>query len=305
MLCLMFECDRRGYLQLPNGKPMNAEHIARMTGGSTDEVSRQLQELDNSGVFSRTEHGVIYSRRMVRDESIRQSRAAGGQMGAEFGKLGGRPPQSGEKPLPKPLRKPLPKPLREPLQNPPSSSSSSSDTKEYPQGVNTTGPAPPPDLSQLISWQAVLTLRETPVWAALESEFGMAPVPKSGWSRFAGFVRDLIEYGDATPSEIKRRRQSLARQWRHIQVTPKSLVEHWKLAAVNAGQAASDSDGRKKVSEDRLKYEAENIRSITHGRAVGATDAQVLNWWRSLSKEQKKQLTAKPAEVPKLKLFEA
>jgi hypothetical protein len=71
MLCLMFESVRRGYLQHATGKPVTAEQLARMTGCSTDEVSRLLQELEDSGVFSRTEHGVIFNRRMVRDEHKR------------------------------------------------------------------------------------------------------------------------------------------------------------------------------------------------------------------------------------------
>jgi hypothetical protein len=70
MLSLMFECDRRGHLTI-NGKPVSAEMLARMTGNSTDDVSRYLQELEHSGVFSRLDDGTIYSRRQVRDERIR------------------------------------------------------------------------------------------------------------------------------------------------------------------------------------------------------------------------------------------
>lgn len=83
MLCLMHESPRRGYLQHANGKPVTAEQLARMTGCSTDEVSRLLQELENAGVFSCTEHGVIYSRRMIRDEHIRQVRREAGKKGIE------------------------------------------------------------------------------------------------------------------------------------------------------------------------------------------------------------------------------
>jgi hypothetical protein len=72
MLCLMFESVRRGYLQLHNGKVVTAEHLARMTGNSTDDTSRWLQELEDSGVFSRTEHGMIYSRRQVSDQTRRE-----------------------------------------------------------------------------------------------------------------------------------------------------------------------------------------------------------------------------------------
>ena len=71
MLCLMFECDRRGYLQSSNGRPFSHEQIARMTGCSSEEVSRLIGELETSGVFSRTKAGVIFSRRQVRDEENR------------------------------------------------------------------------------------------------------------------------------------------------------------------------------------------------------------------------------------------
>lgn len=103
MLCLMHESDRRGYLQL-NGKPVNAEQLARMTGGSTDDVSRLLQELEDSGVFSRSDHGMIYSRRMVRDERKREKCA-------EAGKRGGNPTLKGHpkgRPKGESNRKPTP-----------------------------------------------------------------------------------------------------------------------------------------------------------------------------------------------------
>jgi biotin operon repressor len=80
MLSLMHESDRRGYLQV-NGKFVSAELLARMTGGSTDEVSRLLQELEDSGVFSRSDDGCIYSRRMVRDERKRALCSEAGKKG--------------------------------------------------------------------------------------------------------------------------------------------------------------------------------------------------------------------------------
>ncbi|GAB4133109.1 MAG: hypothetical protein Kow0040_14930 [Thermogutta sp.] len=81
LLCLMHESPRRGYLQHANGKPVTTEQIARMTGCSAEEVSQLLQELEYSGVFSCTEHGVIYSRRTVRDEAIREKRREAGLKG--------------------------------------------------------------------------------------------------------------------------------------------------------------------------------------------------------------------------------
>jgi hypothetical protein len=82
LLCLMHKNDRRGYLQL-NGKPVDCEALARMTGGTTEEVSRLLAELFNAGVTSVSEHGILYSRRMTRDEYIRQVRSAAGLKGAD------------------------------------------------------------------------------------------------------------------------------------------------------------------------------------------------------------------------------
>ncbi|MGH6830176.1 MAG: hypothetical protein ACREDG_03375, partial [Methylocella sp.] len=61
-----------------------ADDLARLTGESTVGVSALLAELEQSGVFSRTGKGIIYSRRMVRDEK----RA---KISAENGKLGGNP----------------------------------------------------------------------------------------------------------------------------------------------------------------------------------------------------------------------
>lgn len=87
MLSLMHQSDRRGYLQV-NGKPVNAELLARLTGAistptesSTDVVSRLLQELEDSGVYSRTDTGIIYNRRMVRDEHKRALCAEAGKKG--------------------------------------------------------------------------------------------------------------------------------------------------------------------------------------------------------------------------------
>lgn len=70
VLSLMFEATRRGYLQVAD-KPASPEQVARMTGGSVDEVSRLLQELLNAGALSRTDDGTIYSRRQVREEEER------------------------------------------------------------------------------------------------------------------------------------------------------------------------------------------------------------------------------------------
>lgn len=80
MLSLMHKNDRRGYLQI-NGKPVTSQQLARMTGCSADEVSPLLAELVDAGVPSVTEDGILYSRKMVRDESKRQLCSAAGKKG--------------------------------------------------------------------------------------------------------------------------------------------------------------------------------------------------------------------------------
>lgn len=72
MLCLMWNSPRCGYLQHANGQPMTTEQIARATGTTVMEIAALLVELEEAGVFSRDEKGVIFNRRMVRDEVARQ-----------------------------------------------------------------------------------------------------------------------------------------------------------------------------------------------------------------------------------------
>ena len=80
MIALMHQGEPYGHLVI-NSKPVSDRTLARMVGASHRQVSRLLNELESAGVFSRTPDGAIYSRRMVRDEKIRESRASGGKLG--------------------------------------------------------------------------------------------------------------------------------------------------------------------------------------------------------------------------------
>lgn len=99
MLCLMFESPRRGFLQQANGTPLSNSQIARMTGCDSDEAAHLLQELENAGVFSRTEHGVIFSRRIVRDERRRMRCSENGRKGGNPALLGKPPDRALDIPL--------------------------------------------------------------------------------------------------------------------------------------------------------------------------------------------------------------
>lgn len=79
-LALMCKNDRRGYLQL-NGKPLSHDQLARMTGCSSEEVSRCLAELLNAGVASTSENDVVYSPELVERERLRAIASRAGRLG--------------------------------------------------------------------------------------------------------------------------------------------------------------------------------------------------------------------------------
>ena len=83
MLLLMNESDPRGYLLL-NGKSPTPKQVAALTRTDPEHVEARLGELEEAGAFSRDRHGVIYSRRMLREE--KKARIA-----RENGKKGGNP----------------------------------------------------------------------------------------------------------------------------------------------------------------------------------------------------------------------
>jgi len=83
ILMIAHDCTPYGFLKIGDKSPDNPS-IARMTGCDEAQVARLLDELHSAGVFSRDEHGTIYSRRMVSDEKNRVR-------GVENGVKGGNP----------------------------------------------------------------------------------------------------------------------------------------------------------------------------------------------------------------------
>jgi len=67
MMAVMHEAQPYGHLVV-NGRAVNEAQLGRMVGASEDYVRELLDELEAAGVFSRNRSGVIYSRRMTRDE---------------------------------------------------------------------------------------------------------------------------------------------------------------------------------------------------------------------------------------------
>lgn len=72
MMFIMHQSPEYGRLTL-NGKPMPADMVARKCGGGMLEYQAALAELMDAGVPSIGADGVMYSRRMVRDEARRRS----------------------------------------------------------------------------------------------------------------------------------------------------------------------------------------------------------------------------------------
>jgi hypothetical protein len=80
LICLMVEGEPFGHLKV-GSKVILTVNLPGILGLTLQEAEGWMGELEEAKVFSRTEDGVIYSRRMVRDEEIRRKRAAGGPLG--------------------------------------------------------------------------------------------------------------------------------------------------------------------------------------------------------------------------------
>ena len=72
LICLAHEGSPYGHVTI-NGVAATMRQIGRITGTTEKEAIKLIQELEDAGVFSRTEGGVIFSRRMVRDHKASDS----------------------------------------------------------------------------------------------------------------------------------------------------------------------------------------------------------------------------------------
>lgn len=70
LLCLMFECADRGRL-VTNSVTWTLQDAAQAISGDTKENLSLIQELLDKGVAHQDENGVIYSKRLLRDENKR------------------------------------------------------------------------------------------------------------------------------------------------------------------------------------------------------------------------------------------
>ena len=82
LLCILFEANEQGYASNPDGTPRTDEQIAdAVAGGSRDEKLAALAELERSGVLSRDNRGVLFSRRIARLAELSAARKQNGSKG--------------------------------------------------------------------------------------------------------------------------------------------------------------------------------------------------------------------------------
>lgn len=90
LLCVAHEGDPYGHITV-NGRAPTNRQLSGVAGVSEAEATKLLRELEDAGVFSRDDGGVIFCRRMVRDKAT-------SEVAREFGKTGGNPSLNGSKP---------------------------------------------------------------------------------------------------------------------------------------------------------------------------------------------------------------
>ena len=145
MICFMHEGNPYGHLKVGN-KVILSTNLASMVGATLKDVIDWLEELHQAGVYELGEGGEIYSKRMVRDEILRNKRAEGG-------KLGGNPAL-------KVNHEDKPKVEIEDKQKPTPSSSSSSSSSSTTSSTKKNTVAPPSGVTDSV-WQDWLSLRKT------------------------------------------------------------------------------------------------------------------------------------------------
>ncbi len=168
-ISFMHEGEPYGHLTL-NGHDIEPATLARMVGSPLRDVQHALVELETAGVFSRTEKGTIFSRRMVRDEAVRVKRAEGGRLSLNHPDVPRRKDRGKDM-----VKDTLPPSFSGSFEGSPSSSSSSSERKEEEKRAGSASPSPASvGRSKLTDAEFIEQLRQNPAYQHLnvDSELG-------------------------------------------------------------------------------------------------------------------------------------
>jgi hypothetical protein len=82
IMCIMQTCTPYGHLTL-DGTPLSLRNLAVLVHSTEGECDILLKQMREAKVFSETDAGVIFSRRMVRDMHLRSIRAEAGSEGGK------------------------------------------------------------------------------------------------------------------------------------------------------------------------------------------------------------------------------
>ena len=239
MLCVMHDCRPRGYLQIADGSPFSHAQVARLTGLGIEEVSQHIGELESLGVLSVTTAGVIYSRRMTRDERKRNKCSEAGKMG------GGRPRNKGH-----------PK-------GDPKGDHKGQEARDKRLEARDKDPPNPP-----LGGEAGLEKKPrppNPIWDAVCSEFGLSPVTAAEKKSLGRIVADLNTKG-ATPDEFRAACKRYRAVWPNAACTPRAITTHYDTFRVERNVAGSATSGGRIEAPvgkyDKLKIHTNQPRGL-------------------------------------------
>lgn len=95
MICIAHECEEYGKLG-QNGRGFSHQTLGKLVGLSPQTCKKLLAELETNKVFSRDAAGIIFSKRMIKDEYIRNIRSDAGSNGGNPLLLGNLVKQNGK-----------------------------------------------------------------------------------------------------------------------------------------------------------------------------------------------------------------
>lgn len=209
LLCLAHDGQPYGHITV-NGRAPTPKQIAGIASAPEKEVSAWLRELEDAGVFSRTDDGVIFCRRMLRD---REASEAGREA---IGKRWGNNTPAMKEPNRKGKRKPNSTPNRDGNRKPtgdPNSLEAEADSEaESPQPPLPGGPPPDPH-------------------NCIEDGTGREIVGGHYWRPVWGMVCDAARIGE----ERENSDAAPVRRWLQAGIPPDDFLPVLRKCAARAG----------------------------------------------------------------------
>jgi hypothetical protein len=180
MLSFMHEAEPYGHLRL-NGQDIDPKSLARMVGTDVRTVRRLLSELEAAGVYSLAEPGTIFSRRMVRDQQLREKRAQYGYLSEKHQDVPRKKDRGKDT-----FKDTLSPSLDGSIGGSPSSSSSSSSSKKNKREIESSSSSGETETSPLPP------SKRKAVKVPLPEAFAISDELRS-WATARGFPADLVE----------------------------------------------------------------------------------------------------------------